>query len=273
MTNQKGNAMPESTPIVAIEDVTKQYPGTSAPVIEGMSFAQREGEFLAVVGPSGCGKTTLLRSIAGLLPVDSGRIMHRGRESDGPPEWLSIVFQDYSRSLFPWLSVRRNVEFGLTYVPKAQRRSAARDALEMVGLGHALDLYPWQLSGGMQQRCALARSIAASPGLLLLDEPFASVDAQTRIDLQDMVLRIKDELGLSMLLVTHDVDEAVYMADRIVVLSTRPSSAVEAIDVPLAQPRDQLTTKESSAFLELRHHVFTSVRREAMSTAPPHAAG
>jgi len=263
----------DSTPIVSIENVTKQYPGTAQPVLRGMTFSQQEGEFLAVVGPSGCGKTTLLRSIAGLLPVDSGRIKHRGAAIDGPPEWLSIVFQDYSRSLFPWLSVRRNVEFGLKRLPKSRRSAAAAEALELVGLGHATELYPWQLSGGMQQRCALARSIAASPDLLLLDEPFASVDAQTRIELQDQVLRIKDELGLSMLLVTHDVDEAVYMSDRVVVLSTRPSAAVEEIAVPLASPRDQLSTKESREFLGLRHHVFTSVRREAKSPAPSVAEG
>ncbi|MCD1269945.1 ATP-binding cassette domain-containing protein [Microbacterium sp. MEC084] len=260
--------MNDAVPVVSVEDVTKQYAGTPAPVLRGMSFDQQEGEFLALVGPSGCGKTTLLRSIAGLLAVDSGRVLHRGVEVSGPPEWLSIVFQDYSRSLFPWLTVRQNVEFGLKHMVKTERRTAARDALELVGLGHAHELYPWQLSGGMQQRCALARSIAASPGLLLLDEPFASVDAQTRIDLQDMVLRIKKELKLSMLLVTHDVDEAVYMADRIVVLSTRPSCAVEEITVPLSHPRDQLATKESPEFLELRHHVFTSVRREAKSPAP-----
>lgn len=263
-----GIEMQHKAPVVSIEDVTQQYAGTNQPVLRNMSFSQAEGEFLAVVGPSGCGKTTLLRSIAGLLPVDSGRILHRGQALDGPPSWLSIVFQDYSRSLFPWLSVRRNVEFGLKHLPKSKRLTAADDAIEMVGLGHTADLYPWQLSGGMQQRVAIARSIAVSPSLLLLDEPFASVDAQTRIDLQDQVLRIKQELNLSMLLVTHDVEEAVYLADRVVVLSTRPSTAVEEIIVPLGSERDQLTTKESAEFLELRHHVFTSVRREAKHRAP-----
>jgi NitT/TauT family transport system ATP-binding protein len=161
------------------------------------------------------------------------------------------------------LSVRKNVAFGLRGLDKAERAERVQQAIKSVNLEHAADLYPWQLSGGMQQRCALARSIAASPQLLLLDEPFASVDAQTRIDLQDLVMRICGDLGLSTLLVTHDIDEAVLMADRIVVLSSRPARVVEEIVVDLERPRDQLATKESQRFLELRHHVFTSVRRQA----------
>jgi NitT/TauT family transport system ATP-binding protein len=252
-----------TSPVVAVEGITKRYAPDAPAILEGATFGMNEGEFLAVVGPSGCGKTTMLRCLAGLMKADSGRVLHRGEELEAPPEWLSIVFQDYNRSLFPWLSVRKNVAFGLRGLDKAERAERVQQAIKSVNLEHAADLYPWQLSGGMQQRCALARSIAASPQLLLLDEPFASVDAQTRIDLQDLVMRICGDLGLSTLLVTHDIDEAVLMADRIVVLSSRPARVVEEIVVDLERPRDQLATKESQRFLELRHHVFTSVRRQA----------
>lgn len=255
-------------PILSVEGLTRTYTGAATPVLRDVGFWQAEGEFLAVVGPSGCGKTTLLRCIAGLVKPDGGRVLHRGIEHTNPPPWLSIVFQDYNRSLFPWLSVRRNAGFGLHDLSKAKREQRVEAALAAVGLSHAAELYPWQLSGGMQQRTALARSIAASPELLLLDEPFASVDAQTRMDLQDLVMGICQELKLSTLLVTHDIDEAVFMADRIVVLSTRPARVVEDIPVPLDRPRDQLATKESQEFLQLRHRVFTAVRQEVKTGNP-----
>jgi NitT/TauT family transport system ATP-binding protein len=181
-------------PILSVEGLTRTYTGAATPVLRDVGFWQAEGEFLAVVGPSGCGKTTLLRCIAGLVKPDGGRVLHRGIEHANPPPWLSIVFQDYNRSLFPWLSVRRNAGFGLHNLDKAKREQRVEAALAAVGLSHAAELYPWQLSGGMQQRTALARSIAASPELLLLDEPFASVDAQTRMDLQDLVMGICQEL-------------------------------------------------------------------------------
>jgi NitT/TauT family transport system ATP-binding protein len=260
--------MTTTKPILSVEGLTKSYVGGAVPVLHDARFWQAEGEFLAVVGPSGCGKTTLLRCIAGLMKPDDGRVLHRGVEHGSPPPWLSIVFQDYNRSLFPWLSVRRNAGFGLHKLDKAERERRVNEALAAVGLSHAAELYPWQLSGGMQQRTALARSIAASPKLLLLDEPFASVDAQTRMDLQDLVMRICQEMNLATLLVTHDIDEAVLMADRIVVLSTRPARVVEDIRVPLARPRDQLTTKESREFLQLRHRVFTAVRQEVKPVKP-----
>lgn len=249
-----------TSPVLALEAVSKRYDPGAPNVLEDVAFALNDGEFLAVVGPSGCGKTTLLRSIACLLGPDTGRILHRGEEVGRPPAWVSAVFQDYSRSLFPWLTVQRNVAFGLHALDRRTRKARVAESLEAVGLEDSGALYPWQLSGGMQQRCALARAIAASPKLLLLDEPFASVDAQTRIDLEDMVMRICREFRLSTLLVTHDIDEAVFMADRVLVLSSRPASVVEDIDVDLGRPRDQLKTKESQRFLELRHHVFGLIR-------------
>jgi len=252
--------------ILTMDKVSKAY-SAEAPILKGVSFQQKPGEFVAVVGPSGCGKTTMLRCIAALMQPDEGKVLHNGKIFSNPPPWLSIVFQDYNRSLFPWLSVRRNVAFGLRDIDKRESEERVEVALQAVGLEHAADLYPWQLSGGMQQRCALARSIVVRPKLLLLDEPFASVDAQTRIDLQDMVMDICKNMKLSTLLVTHDIDEAVFMADKVVVLSTRPAHVVEEIAINLPWPRDQLTTKESPEFLRLRHRVYTLVRRQAQKHA------
>ncbi len=255
-----------SGPILIIDSVSKAY-SVAAPILKGLSFKQEPNQFLAVVGPSGCGKTTLLRCIASLMQPDEGAVLHRGRHFAEPPPWLSIVFQDYNRSLFPWLSVRQNAAFGLRGLSRDERDERVRNALKAVHLDHAADLYPWQLSGGMQQRCALARSIVVQPSLLLLDEPFASVDAQTRIDLQDMVMDICRTMSLSALLVTHDIDEAVFMADKVVVLSTRPARVVEEIVIDLPRPRDQLATKETPEFLRLRHHVYTLVRQQAQKNA------
>jgi NitT/TauT family transport system ATP-binding protein len=254
-------------PILAVENVSKSFSQQAVPVLKDVAFNVDPSQFVAVVGPSGCGKTTLLRCIAALMPPDLGAVLHRGQQFDDPPPWLSIVFQDYNRSLFPWLSVRQNVAFGLRGIPKRESDDRVLRALEAVNLQHAADLYPWQLSGGMQQRCALARSIVVMPQVLLLDEPFASVDAQTRIDLQDMVMEICRTMSLSTLLVTHDIDEAVFMADKVVVLSTRPAHVVEQIGIDLPRPRDQLTTKESPDFLRLRHRVYTLVRQQAKKIA------
>lgn len=250
-------------PILHVDSITKSYPGAAQPVLQNTTFSQEPGQFLAVVGPSGCGKTTILRCCANLMKPDSGSVLHRGELLATPPDWLSIVFQDYNRSLFPWLSVRQNVAFGLRNLNAKERVERVDNALRAVNLDHAAELYPWQLSGGMQQRCALARSIVVTPQLLLLDEPFASVDAQTRIDLQDMVMDICARMHLSTLLVTHDIDEAVFMADKVVVLSTRPASVVEEIAVNLPRPRDQLKTKEDPEFLRIRHRVYTLVRQQA----------
>ena len=251
-------------PILAVDSISKNY--GSAPVLDGLKFEQKPGEFLSIVGPSGCGKSTLLRCVASLMQPNSGSVRHKGDAFADPPGWLSIVFQDYSRALFPWLTVRQNVAFGLRDIGSREREERVEAAIQAVNLTHAIDLYPWQLSGGMQQRCSLARSIVVRPELLLLDEPFASVDAQTRIDLQDLVIDLSRRMNLSTLLVTHDVEEAVYMSDRIVVLSTRPARVVEEISVDLPYPRDQLATKETPDFLRLRHQVYTLIRVQAKSS-------
>ncbi|MFC4055113.1 ABC transporter ATP-binding protein [Actinomadura syzygii] len=224
-----------------------------------------EGEIVTLVGPSGAGKTTLLRSLAGLLPYSRGEVRLGGDVVRSPHPDMALVFQDYTRSLMPWATVRQNV---LLPIRKKVRSRAERDArvdaaLAEVGLADAADRYPWQLSGGMQQRVALARGLAYRPKMLLFDEPFASVDAQTRADLEDLVLDVCAHLRMTALFVTHDIDEAAYLADRIVVVSHRPSTVRAVLDVDLPRPRDQVTTKSLPAFAELRSRIFPLLRAES----------
>ena len=244
--------------LITVEHIRKAFAvGAGETLAIGdVSLALREREFLTVVGPSGCGKTTLLRSIAGLLPIDEGEIRHRGRSVDGVLPAMQIVFQEYNRSLFPWLSVDRNVRFPLKGVDRREADERVAEALRLVHLEGFEGHYPWQLSGGMQQRVAIARSVAARAELLLMDEPFASVDAQTRISLEMMLLELWERLGISVLFVTHDIEEAILLSDRVLVLSQRPSSVIAEIEVDLPRPRDQLKTKELPRFLELREQVY-----------------
>lgn len=231
-------------------------------ILGGIDFRARPGEFLTIVGPSGCGKTTLLMSLAGLYVPDAGQVLFQGHQVSGPPEGLAVVFQDYSRSLLPWKRNLANVLFGMRRASgtRQEKEAIAREMLEAVGLKGFEDRYPWELSGGMQQRVAIARALATRSKLLLLDEPLAAVDAQTRADMQDLLLRLAKQFNKTCILVTHDVEEAVYMADRIVVLSKRPTTVIEEIDVPLAKPRDHLTTREDPEFLRIRHEVIARIR-------------
>jgi NitT/TauT family transport system ATP-binding protein len=237
---------------------------TAVRAIADISFTVGRSEFLCIVGPSGCGKTTLLRSLAGLLPVSSGEVIFDGKKIDRTPDNMAVVFQDYSRSLFPWMTVYDNVIFPLRRKrhSKARTQELAVNALKAVGLSDAGDRYPWQLSGGMQQRVAIARALAYEPEVLLMDEPFASLDAQSRADLEDLTLRLRQDFGVTIIFVTHDIDEAVYLADRVVALTQRPTSVLEVVDVPLPAPRDQLATKELPAFTKLRSHVYRLIRRQ-----------
>jgi len=247
---------------------------TAVHAIGDLTFDVRQGEFLCIVGPSGCGKTTLLKCLSGLLRPSAGSAALEGKAIDGPPDALALVFQDYNRSLLPWMSIARNVALPLLAqgVGKAERRARATEALESVGLHDVGDLYPWQLSGGMQQRAAIARALAYRPRLLLMDEPFASVDAQTRSDLEDLVLDVHARLGITVVFVTHDIDESVYLADRIVVLTHRPTRTAEIVDVTLPRPRDQIRTKEMPEFAQLRGHVVRLIRAQRLGgeqTATP----
>ncbi len=231
--------------------------------IDEVSFRVDAGEIVCVVGPSGCGKTTLLKSVAGLHKVARGQIHLRGRQVHGVPGDLAVVFQDYSRSLFPWLNVASNVEFPLrgTSLSRAQRRARSAEALAWVGLADVARKHPWELSGGMQQRVAIARALAYRPALMLMDEPFASVDAQTRADLEDLVLRVRTEQDMTILLVTHDIDESVYLGDRVLVLSESPTTVVDTLKVDLPRERDQIITRASTEFVRLRSEVARQLRR------------
>ena len=237
------------------------------PIIADIDFSVREGEFLSMVGPSGCGKTTLLMCLAGLAPASGGTIGFLGVPLVGPAPGISVVFQDYSRSLLPWKSNLDNVVFGMRRVTDASRREKrerARDLLVNLGLEGFEGHYPWQVSGGMQQRVAIARALASRSRLLLLDEPLAAVDAQTRAEMQDLLLELAARYRQTCLLVTHDVDEAVYVADRVLVLARRPTRVVADLAVPLAKPRDQIETRENRVYLDIRHNVLSRIR--AMKT-------
>jgi NitT/TauT family transport system ATP-binding protein len=255
------------TVVLDIDHVGKTYgAGRDAfTAIDDVAFATEPGELLCIVGPSGCGKTTLLRCAAGLLPPSSGAVHLDGRAVTAPPRPMALVFQDYSRSLLPWMTVHDNVVLPLktSRVGRAERERLASEALASVGLDGHGHKYPWQMSGGMQQRAAIARALAYQPQILLMDEPFASVDAQTRADLEDLLLDVWQRTALTVLFVTHDIDEAAYLGDRIVVLSASPTRVKETIRVDLPRPRDQIATKELPEFAHLRARVFASIKAES----------
>jgi NitT/TauT family transport system ATP-binding protein len=256
-----------SEPILRVAGLAKRYSETGPAALAEVTFDVLEGELLAIVGPSGGGKTTLLRLLCGLAPPTAGSVHLDGHLVTSPPREAAIVFQDYSRSLFPWLNVTRNVMFPLRRerVPKAEKHAQVERVLSEVGLEGVGRKYPWQLSGGMQQRVAIARALVSRPEILLLDEPFASVDALTRAELQDLVLRLHEhvEKGVTIVHVTHDIDEAVYLADRVLVLSGTPGRIVASVDVPLPRPREQTETRSSPQFLAIRNELHGLIASHA----------
>jgi len=263
-------------PVLRVASLEKRYSETGAPAIADVTFDVAAGDLVAIVGPSGGGKTTLIRLLCGLMPPSAGSVHLDGRLVTSPPREAAIVFQDYSRSLFPWLNVTRNVMFPIrrAHVPKVEKSARVEKVLGEVGLEGVGRKYPWQLSGGMQQRVAIARALVSRPEILFLDEPFASVDALTRAELQDLVLRLHEheERGVTIVHVTHDIDEAVYLADRVLVLSGAPGRIVASIDVALPRPREQTQTRSSPEFLTLRnelHGVIAGYRQadEAASSS------
>jgi len=250
--------------VLEISGLGKTYRrgGVDTKAIDRLDFTVDEGEFVGIVGPSGAGKTTLLNCMSGLLAPTTGSVRLRGVPVDRPPLEMAVVFQDYSRSLFQWFNVQRNVELPLRKGGKriaTDPREAAAKAIEAVGLKGFERHYPWQLSGGMQQRVAIARALAYQPEVLLMDEPFASVDAQTRAELEDLVLRVRREFDITIVLVTHDIDEAVYMSDRVVVLSRPPSTVREIVPIDLPRPRHQIETKALPEYARLRTRVHESI--------------
>ena len=250
--------------LLRLHSIRKTFGDTVA--LQDVSLSVREGEFLAMVGPSGCGKSTLLQIVAGLLAPSHGEVMLNDRTVSAPPESVVYLFQQYTKSLFPWRTALENVCFAVEHrISRERAREHSRPYLAMVGLADFANHYPWQLSGGMQQRVAIARALAAQPKVLLMDEPFSSVDALTRIELQTLILDLWERHRFTAVLVTHDVDEAVFLADRIAVLSGRPTVVERSFDNELPRPRDGITTRELPRFLQLRHEILTLLLRR------PHA--
>jgi NitT/TauT family transport system ATP-binding protein len=251
-------------PMLSVRGLKKVYKtdGGDVEAVRNLTFDLRPGELACLVGPSGSGKTTLLKCISGLMAPTEGEVLLNGTRVSGPPKKMAVVFQEYGRSLFPWMRVRQNVELPLKNqrVPKAERDRIVDEALEAVGLAHVPQSYPWQLSGGMQQRVAIARAVAYQPEVLLMDEPFAAVDAQTRADLEDLIRGVWKKLGVTILFVTHDIDESVYLGERVIILSSSPTVIQEDIVIDLPQERDQLNTRALPRFTELRHHVYEQIQ-------------
>lgn len=247
-----------------VRGLKKVYDGSGRRIeaVRDLTFTVEAGELVCLVGPSGCGKTTLLKCMGGLLAPTGGEVLLEGRKVTGPPPGMAFVFQEYGRSLFPWMRVAGNVELPLKQkrLPRERRKELVADALGSVGLADAAGAYPWQLSGGMQQRVAIARALAYEPHVLLMDEPFAAVDAQTRADLEDLVRGLWRERGITVLFVTHDIDEAVYLGQRVIVLSASPTVVQEQLKVDLPDERDQLHTRVAPRFAELRTHVYEQIQ-------------
>jgi NitT/TauT family transport system ATP-binding protein len=221
---------------------------------------------VALIGPSGCGKSTLLHIMAGLSAPTSGSVRLKGELVERPRADMMFVFQQYTKSILPWKSVLDNVLLGVKYqsqLPRDELAAFCMQQLELVGLGAYAHYHPYQLSGGMQQRVAIARALARRPDILLMDEPFSALDAMMRIELQDLLLKLWSELGLTILFVTHDLEEALYLAQRVLMLSASPASISEEVDVPLPYPRRQVETRADPAYLELREQLYRGMVEQA----------
>jgi NitT/TauT family transport system ATP-binding protein len=245
--------------------------GRSVEAIRDVTFTVAAGALVCIVGPSGAGKTTLLKCIAGLLPPSGGKVILDGEPVASPPPSMAVVFQEYGRSLFPWMTVRQNIELPLKQkrLPAARRRALVDDALAAVDLTDAHAAYPWQLSGGMQQRVAIAQAVAYEPQVLLMDEPFAAVDAQTRADLEDLIRALWHRLAVTVLFVTHDIEEAVYLGERVLILSHAPTVIMEDVAIDLPDQRSQLETRSLPRFGALRKHVYAQIQLAKQGWRPP----
>jgi NitT/TauT family transport system ATP-binding protein len=254
---------------IDIKGVEKVYGGASGPVraLDPVSLSIAEHEIVCVAGASGCGKTTLMNIVAGLEPATRGVVEVDGKAVTGPSPDRGVIFQQYA--LFPWLTVRKNVEFGLSLkrIPASERRRIASHYIELVGLSHAADQIPKQLSGGMKQRCAIARAYAVQPNVLLMDEPFGALDALTKTTLQEQLLEAWATEPRTIFFVTHDVDEAVFLANRVVVMTPRPGRIAAVIDIDLPYPRN-LELRMQPEFNQLRRRVWDAVRGRELSPGP-----
>jgi NitT/TauT family transport system ATP-binding protein len=242
--------------MIAVRNVGVSF--GSRQVLADVSFDATGGQFLCIVGPSGCGKTTLLRALAGLIAPTSGEVAVDGKAVRGPARSRAIVFQDYTKALLPWRTVAGNVALGLEAcgVAEPQKSRRIEELLAKMGLEHCAGQYPAQLSGGMQQRVQIARALGQDPQLLLMDEPFGALDAITRQGLQDEVARIAAEQKTTVVFITHDLEEAIYLGDEVIVLASNPGRIAERITVAIARPRSQLETREDARFLAYRHKLF-----------------
>jgi NitT/TauT family transport system ATP-binding protein len=250
------HAMPS---YLEVRRLGKRFAAHGRFAFEDVSFSVAKGEFVALIGPSGCGKSTLLHIAAGLSSPTSGDVTLNGEPITGPRADLMFVFQQYTKSIFPWKTVMDNVRLAVKYLPNADGRKLdelCRAQLEHVGLGRYGNYHPYQLSGGMQQRVAIARALARRPDSLLMDEPFSALDAMMRVELQDLLLNLWEELGLTILFVTHDLDEALYLAQRVIVLTASPGRIAEVVSVPLAYPRNQVATRSDPRYLKLRERLY-----------------
>jgi NitT/TauT family transport system ATP-binding protein len=260
---------------IVVRDVSLTYvneaSGAGHTVLDGFHLDVREGEFLAVLGPSGCGKSTLLSVLAGLVAQTSGDVAVDGEPVSAARRKLGFVFQGYA--LFPWRTVRRNVETGLEIrgVKRAERRREAERFLRLVGLHDFADHYPHQLSGGMRQRVAIARVLAYGPEILLMDEPFGALDAQTRESLQQELLAIWEQSAKTVVFVTHSIDEAIFLADRVAIMGRGPGRVKEIIEIDLPRPRDA-SLRHSAAFVALRQRAWESLRHELVDELHTEAA-
>jgi NitT/TauT family transport system ATP-binding protein len=256
--------------MLSLQKVSKIFGGvddgsTAVPAVEAVSFEVREGEFFSIIGPSGCGKSTLLRIIAGLLRASSGELTVAGELVSGPHPSIAMVFQE--ESTFPWRTTLANVEFGLQMrgVPEQRRRKTALDMIGLVGLGGFEQRYPSELSGGMKQRVAIARALVLEPKILLMDEPFGALDEQTRIILGEELLKIRDQLRQTIVLVTHNINESVQLSDRVMVMTARPGQVKTIVDIDLPHPRDS-SIITSERFGRLVALVWSALREESIKS-------
>ncbi|MDT8858921.1 ABC transporter ATP-binding protein [Alkalihalobacillus sp. MEB130] len=251
--------------IIEINNITKQFNVNKKriTVFNEFSYGIKEGSFLSIVGPSGCGKSTLLKMISGLEQPTDGKVMFNGKAISGPPKGMIYVFQQYSKSIFPWSTVLENIEFGLRSHKKVKSKQEAKEKcmeyIRLVGLEGYEHHYPSQLSGGMQQRVVIARALICEPEVLLMDEPFSAVDAMTRAILQELLLKIWESIPITILFVTHDVDEAVFLSSQIISLGKGDEGVKEDLEITLPYPRDQVETRKNSKFTTIQSKLFSSI--------------
>jgi NitT/TauT family transport system ATP-binding protein len=266
------NPGPDLPVRIAFERVSLEYPGRAGAgaikVVDDVSYQIRHGEFVSVIGPSGCGKTTMMNMVAGFVKPSAGAVTLDGEPVAGPGPDRGVIFQEYG--VFPWLSVRDNIAFGLTLdanrASDAERERVVERYMGLMGLADFADAYPKTLSGGMRQRLAIARAYAVRPEFLLMDEPFGALDAQTRSAMQDLLLDVLAAEGKTVMLITHSVEEAVYLSSRIIVMTARPTRIREIVDVPFAYPRNE-SLHEDPQFGALRSHIRDLVMQEYAAQA------